>query len=109
MDTLPVKNTSPDDLRAKYAFVKKNIYDYSIAAANIWNMDETGLSVGACLNDWVLGSLTKKRTYKKEPADSCEWVSILEILSVEGTTTRPVVIFKGKNLQSSWFQCKIPD
>jgi hypothetical protein len=39
-----------------------------------------------------------------------EWVTIIETISALGRKTRPVIIFKGKNPQSSWFDIKkVPD
>lgn len=110
MDALRIQNTNPEDLRAWYDLVKQNIVDFRVDPANIWNMDETGLSVGACSNGRVIGSSATKRTYKKVPSESRERVTILETISAEGEFIRPLVIFKGKELQTSWFQHdSVPD
>jgi hypothetical protein len=72
-------------------------------------MDEEGLALGMCVNSQVLASSSKKRTYTKSPEDR-EWVSIVEAVSATGRKIRPLVIFKGKDLQSSWFpHDNIPD
>ena len=68
-------------------------------------MDETGLSLGtADTNPYVLGAAgaLKGKTVKKSPAGR-EWVSIVKTVSAEGRALRPCVIFKGGNLQSTWF------
>lgn len=100
MDALRIKNSNPEDLQAWYALVKRNIDAHGILSADIWNMDETGLAVGSSLNGRVIGSTATKRTYKKEPAESREWVSIIEAISA-GHSIQPLVIFKGKSLQST--------
>jgi hypothetical protein len=61
-------------------------------------MDETGLALEACSNGRVIRSSSTKRTYKKAPAESREWVSILEVISADGKSIHPLVIFKGKSL-----------
>jgi hypothetical protein len=65
-------------------------------------MDETGIALGVCKNQYVIGKASTSTTYVKSP-ETREWVSILETISTLGTTIRPVVIFKGKKLQTSWF------
>jgi hypothetical protein len=72
-------------------------------------MDETGHSVGVFLNGQVIDSSATKRTYKKEPAGSRKWILILETISAGGKIIRPLAIFKGRDVQSTWFQCEIPD
>ena len=69
----------------------------------IWNMDETGIALGVCNNSQVLASAHKKKAYVKSP-ENREWVSIVETVSAAGERLRPAVIFKGKYLQSSWFE-----
>ena len=43
----------------------------------------------------------KRKTYIQSP-ENREWVSILECISASGRSVRPIVIFKGKNVQISW-------
>jgi hypothetical protein len=81
---------------------------YSIQQDHIWNMDEHGIALGVCTNSQVLAASYKKRTLIKSP-ETREWVSILETISAAGKFTRPLVIFKGKNLQTTWFEETSPD
>ena len=82
---------------------------YNVLLENIWNMDEHGIALGVCTNSQVLASASKKRTYTKSP-ESREWVSILEAISTTGSKIKPLVIFKGKSLQTSWFHAEhVPD
>jgi hypothetical protein len=65
-------------------------------------MDEHSIALGVCANRIVLGgSNTKKRhTYIQSP-ENREWVST-DTVSATGDYIRPLVMFKGKNLQISW-------
>ncbi|NJO32580.1 MAG: hypothetical protein HC869_05020, partial [Rhodospirillales bacterium] len=74
-------------------------------------MNETGLTLGQCgSNRRVIGSSLTKRTYEKTPDASREWVTIVEGISAVGVALRPLVIFKGKSLQTSWFKRdSVPD
>jgi hypothetical protein len=66
-------------------------------------MDEAGIALGICTNSMVLGDSRKKRTYVRSPQNR-EWVSVVETISAAGRSIRPIIIFKGKNLQTTWFQ-----
>ena len=63
-------------------------------------MDESGLGLGRCSNQRVLGGSNSKRTYVQSP-ETREWVTIIEAISTGGRALRPTVIFKGKNVQTS--------
>jgi hypothetical protein len=65
--------------------------------------------MGLCSNGYVISGKGKRRVYVKAP-QNCEWVSILEAISASGQSIRPLVVFKGQNLQSSWFpDIDVPD
>jgi DDE superfamily endonuclease/Tc5 transposase DNA-binding domain len=108
MDALRVKGTERDALLSWFT-----AYDEAICGVDpldIWNMDETGLHIGTTGNGRVLGSSTTKRTYVKTPGSSREWVTTIEAVSAAGYALQPLIIFKGKTLQSSWFESEsIPD
>lgn len=109
IDALRVQNTNPDDLRAWFALFRRVLTENKVAQEDVWNMDETGIALGVCTHQRVVGSSSSSRTYKKTP-ENREWVSIVETVSAAGQSTRCLVIFKGKNLQSSWFKHdKVPD
>jgi hypothetical protein len=65
-------------------------------------MDETGIAMGLCSNGYVISGKGKRRVYVKAPQNR-EWVPILEAISASGRSIRPLVVFKGQNLQLSWF------
>jgi len=72
-----------------------------ITTDNIWNMDETGLDLGASGVQTVLADSRKRRAVIGVPPRQ-EWVSIIECVSAAGRSLPPAVIFKGEGLQSSW-------
>jgi len=65
-------------------------------------MDETGLGLGICDNQIVIGTLETKRSYNSCP-ESREWVTIIEAISADGRCIKPLMIFTGGALQTSWF------
>jgi hypothetical protein len=109
IDTLRVQNTTTEALQAWFGLFESVQTTFQVDIANVWNMDETGIALGVCANQTVIGSSSTSRCYKKSP-ENREWVSIIEAISASGRRTRPLVIFKGQQLQSTWFNHeKIPD
>jgi hypothetical protein len=54
------------------------------------------------MDEHGIGKAGKKRTYVQTP-ENREWVTILECVGVEGSKLRPVVVFHGVYLQTTWF------
>lgn len=73
---------------------------YSIPAENVWNMDETGIAVGVCINTKVLASLLKKKTYIKS-LENRKWVLIIKAVLAVSKKLQPLIIFKGVSLQTT--------
>ncbi|RYN21200.1 hypothetical protein AA0115_g9842 [Alternaria tenuissima] len=71
-------------------------------------MDETGIAIGVCNNTRVLASTHKRKAYVKSP-ENREWITIVECVSADGRTLRPLVIFKGQRVLTSWFDRAILD
>jgi hypothetical protein len=104
-----VDSTSQEALLGFFTRFEEAQKQFNVLLENTWNMDEHGIALGVCTNSKVLASSTKKKTYKKSPEDR-EWVSIVEAMSATGQKIRPLTIFKGKNLQTTWYQHdRIPD
>jgi len=70
-------------------------------------MNETGITLGICSNQIVLRAAGTKKPYFKTP-ENREWVSVVEIVSVEGVSLRCLIIFKGQSLQTTWFSHQVP-
>ena len=102
IDTLRVKNTSPEVLSPWFDRLYAIIQQLSVTPANMWNIDETGIALSVCTNQRVIGSSETTHTYIQTP-ENREWVSTIECISASGLKINPVVIFKGKTLQSTWF------
>ncbi|OCK93567.1 uncharacterized protein K441DRAFT_723033 [Cenococcum geophilum 1.58] len=72
-------------------------------------MDESGIAVGSYTNSVRLGDALKKKTLIQSPEDR-EWVSIVEAILALSRLIWPLVIFKGKYIQLSWFHYnKVPN
>jgi hypothetical protein len=81
---------------------------YGIKTANTWNMDEQGSGLGVCTNSTVLGKAGKRKAYVKTP-ETREWASTLEAISAAGEKLQAAIVFKGRNLLTSWFPAEVPN
>jgi hypothetical protein len=109
IESLRIQNTTPEALAEWFEVFRRVQTTYGVKPDNIWNMDETGIALGVCTNQIVVGSSTTKFSYVRTP-ENREWVSIIEAISTTGSCVRPLVIFKGKSLQTTWFRPNnVPD
>jgi len=103
-----IQHTTYTEISAFFDRFQRTIAEHDIRLEDIWNMDEHGIALGVCTNSRVLASSSKKRAYVAAPQDR-EWVSIIEVVSAIGKKCRPVIIFKGTNLLSTWFEEDVLD
>ena len=109
IDNLRAQGTTVEAMQPFFDRFDRVKREFSISPSNIWNMDETGLQIGVCANQQVIGPSSQKRVLVKGPNER-EWASIIESISATGEYTRPVVIFTGNYAQSTWFPTsQLPD
>ena len=104
-----INNATPEILNDYFQRFKTMQLQYNVKHEDIWNMDETGVALGVCMNSQVRGQASKKRTYVKVPGNR-EWVTIVETISAGEVKIQPLVIFKCQAPQTSWFtDDEVPD
>ena len=108
MDAQRAHGTSEDAIREFFVVLRKTLNDFSIPISRMFNMDETGLAMGSGTNHRALAKSGKRRAVKISP-ETREWVTVIEAVAADGGVLKPLVIFKGVSLQSSWFTSEIPD
>ena len=64
-------------------------------------MDETGWNPSVCQTHHVIGPTGQKLQYEIQ-SGMRENVTIIGTILADGTSTRPIVIFKGANILSRW-------
>jgi hypothetical protein len=92
--TVPVVNAWFDALKDILTRMK-------IKENNIYNMDETGFSIGTMESTKIIVDSTLRTHHQAHPGRQ-EWVSIVECICADGTAIEPLVIFKGHNVLQSW-------
>jgi hypothetical protein len=80
---------------------------YKIEEENIYNMDESGVSIGTIEATRVITGAADRRRWQAQPGRQ-EWVSAVECIGADGTKIAPLVIFKGMSLSSACIPHDIP-
>ena len=109
IESARINGAQPEQIQEFYNLVKRVQRKANIRVENSWNMDESSIALGACINLIAIGDASKKNTFVQSP-NNREWVSIVESVSALGRSIRPLIIFKGKHPQSTWFhQGEVPN
>src|SRR5438552_6191067 len=93
-----IQETSRPVLEKWFDDVKSIIDEYNIQPRDIYNMDETGFSIGSIKATRVIVDRTQNIRYSAYPGR--QWVSAIECISMDSTALPPLIIFKGKTLSS---------
>ena len=98
-----IRGTQPEQINIFYEDFDTIRTHTNVRQEDVWNMDEQGIGLGVCNNSQVLlGASGKRQIYIQSP-ENREWVSVLESISASGKHIRPLVIFKGNDILTSWF------
>ena len=95
-----VKEISKAKVTAWFDEFEKTITKHQITTENMYNMDETGFSIGCIKAAKVVVNKNLKTNRQAHPGRQ-EWLSVIECVSADGNAISPFVIFKGKNVSLS--------
>ena len=101
IDSSRVRESSPEKLKRWFDEFERVIDEYKVDAKNIYNMDETGFSIGTMQASHIIINKTIRTQLQAAPGRQ-EWVSIIECVSMDGTAIPPLTIFKGERLSNAW-------
>jgi len=96
-----LKETTKEAIEEWFDQFMEAIAGHQILDENKYNMDETGNSIGAIKGAHVVVDKTLQTKYQAHPGRQ-EWVTVIECVSADGQSIPPLIIFKGKNVLSSW-------
>lgn len=102
LDTQRARALNPEAVKHWFSLVKQWIVDNGILPKNIYGMDESGFPPALQGRQRVVGARGTKTQHKQGGANR-ENVTALVTICADGTTVKPMVIFKGKNLMKAWF------
>ena len=103
-----IKGTSAEVLKKWFdAFQREVINNENVLPENVYNMDESGFSIGTINASRVIVNTQIGQRYQANPVRQ-EWVSVLECICMDGTSIDSMIIFKGEHLLSGWVPSGLP-
>jgi hypothetical protein len=108
IEAAQVKESTAETIQKWFDNVNLLIETQSIKPEEIFNLDETGFSIGSIkATRVVVINKTQWSQYSAQPGCQ-EWLSVIECISMAGNTLPPLVIFKGKTLSKAWLPANTP-
>ena len=108
IDKARIKGTTVAALQNWFdAFETVVINDDNVLPENVYNMDESGFSIGTINASRVIVNTQIGQRYQANPGRQ-EWVSAVECICMDGTSISPMIIFKGEKLLSNWIPGGLP-
>lgn len=101
LDSARCRALNPAEVKAYFAAVKKLIDEHWIPVENYYGMDESGIQPGVTVKRRVIGRKGAKIQHCRRDGDR-ENITIAPTICGDGTSIRPMIIFKGQRLQPAW-------
>ena len=101
LDMQRARSLNPEAVKSWFDLVEKFIIDLGIDPENIYGMDESGFPTAYAGKERVVGGRGTKTQHKQGGADR-ENITAVVTICADGTSVRPLLIFKGKNIKESW-------
>ena len=101
LDTQRAKSLNPTAVKSWFDIVEKFTVKLNIRPEDIYGMDESGFPTAYQGKERVVGARGMKTQHKKGGADR-ENVTAIVTICADGSTLKPMIIFKGKNFKQKW-------
>lgn len=108
LDTQRADSLNPTAVREWFNIIENEIVKKQIAPELVYGMDESGFPPANDKSFTVIGGLGKK-IQPRRGGGSRENVTALVTICADGTSLKPLVIFKGRYLMSKWTENNISD
>jgi len=92
---------NPENVKGWFEVVKRCVVDEEIWPEDCYGMDETGTTMGNHMKEHVVGQKGRKVHHRQGGGDR-ENVTAIITICTDGTTLRPTLIYKGKNIMKPW-------
>jgi len=101
-----IKDVSVERVTKWFADLEIVLNEYKIEPGNLYNMDESGFSIGDVEASRRIIDATIRQAFQAKPGRQ-EWVTSIECICADGTSLPPLIIFKGENLSRQWIPASI--
>ena len=102
-----MKEASRETINHWFHTVAWIIADDNLQPETIYNMDESGFSIGTIKATRIIVNATLGTRFQANPGRQ-EWVSAVEYISVDGNSIASLLIFKGENMSTGWYPNNVP-
>ena len=106
IDTVRIKEVSPERLQRWFDDLKKVVAECNIKPENMYNMDESGFAIGEKQASRCIINAQIRQQFQAKGGKQ-EWVSLVECICADGTVVPPLVIFRAENLSRQWIPANI--
>lgn len=101
LNTQRARSLNPAAVNSWFDIVEEFIVKAGILPENLYGMDESGFPMAYAGKERVVGARGTKTQHKQGGADR-ENVTGVVTICADGTTIKPLLIFKGKNMKEAW-------
>jgi hypothetical protein len=106
IDAGRIKGTSPERLSKWFSNLERVIEEYNILPHNIYNMDESGFSIGEIeASKCIINAHIRQKFQAKWGRQ--EWVTSIECICADGIAISLLIIFKAKSLSRAWIPASV--
>jgi hypothetical protein len=106
MERARAKEVTKSAMSEWFEQLESVIDEFDILPENMYNVDETGFSIGTIKSAHVVVNKAEQFQSVIHPGRQ-EWATIIECISGDGTVVSPFIILKGKNVLQSWIPTSI--
>ena len=107
LDTSRFRSMNRASLETYFDVVLKLYQQHQYQPQHIYNMDESGFSVGDSQSSRVLVNARTSSGFK-QIGQRQEWITAIECVSAAGVAIAPLIIFKAQHTNSSWIPARTP-
>lgn len=101
LDKNRANGLNPTAVKEYFDAYKKIMDEHHIAPTHQFALDETGLMLGCGAKHKVVSGTTSQSQHEIRGGNR-ENVTVVPVICADGTSLRPLVIFKGKKIWSLW-------
>ncbi|KAF8827454.1 hypothetical protein HHX47_DHR4000208 [Lentinula edodes] len=101
LDSQRAQRLNPTAVESWFELVREEISDAEVEPKDAYGMDESSAPRGNLAKERVAGAQGTKTQHRQGGANR-ENITAIVTICADGTTLRPTVIFKGKNLYTRW-------
>jgi hypothetical protein len=98
----------PQVIKGWFELVRNTINKHGILPQDIYNFDETGFQMGQISASMVVTATDRQGRPKQVKPTNTQWVTLIQGACADGSTIPPFLIFKGKELNHTWFNQGLP-